>query len=118
MRLKYMAVRLEGVSAFGMNAGSAAHCAWRPCWETVEKFHQGAQDPRPIRAMVIYVVIFKLSPNSRGPLSKKQCADAEALTFLILPVERRVRNSLLACDESGHSKLPFSFVILSSGELG
>jgi hypothetical protein len=29
-----------------------------------------------------------------------------------------LKNSLVVCDESGHTEFPFSFVILSWGELG
>jgi len=31
---------------------------------------------------------------------------------------KRGGNSLVSCDESGHTKFPFSFAILSWGELG
>lgn len=32
--------------------------------------------------------------------------------------EQGVDNSLVVCDDSGHAKFPFPFVVLSWGELG
>jgi len=69
--------------------------------------------PQPSNLHMAYLVSLSGSAARRLP---SQLAYRQYEEFLLLYAADG--NSLVLCDESGHTKFPFSFAILSWGELG